>query len=43
LITSSYSVAVAMPERVPKSFQVQLEAAGKCSLTCRTRFVVKER
>ena len=43
LITSSYSVTVALPEHVPKSFQVQLEAAGKCSLTCRTRFVVKER
>lgn len=43
LITSSYSVAVAVPERAPKSFDVQLDAGGKCSLTYRTRFVLKER
>ncbi|HLY18133.1 MAG TPA: hypothetical protein VKR61_12965 [Bryobacteraceae bacterium] len=42
-ITSSYSVAVALPEHAPKSLQVQLDAGEKGSLTYRTRFVVKER
>jgi len=43
VITSSYSVALALPERLPKSLQVQLETDGKGILTYRTRFVVKER
>jgi len=43
LIASSYSVAVALPERPPKIVQVQLDAGGRCSLTYRTRFVMKER
>jgi hypothetical protein len=43
LIASSYSVAVALPERSPKIVQVQLDTGGKCSLTYRTRFVMKER
>ena len=42
LITSSYSVAVAVPDHLPWSFQVQLEASGKGALTYRTRFA-KER
>jgi len=42
-IASSYSVSVALPERLPKIVQVQLDAGGKCSLTYRTRFVMKER
>ncbi len=43
LIASSYSVAVGLPEKAPKSLQVQFDTAGKYSLTYRTRFVVKER
>ncbi len=43
LIGSSYSVAVALPERLSKIVQVQLDAGAKCSLTYRTRFVIKER
>ena len=39
LIASSYSVAVAVPERRSKSFEVRLDAGGKCNLTYRTRFV----
>ena len=42
-IASSYSVAVALPERRPKSFEVRLDAGGKYALTFRTRFIVKER
>jgi hypothetical protein len=34
---------VALPERPPKIVQVQLDAGGRCSLTYRTRFVMKER
>ncbi len=43
LIASSYSVAVALPEHPPKIVQAQLDAEGRCTLTYRTRFVVKER
>ena len=43
LITSSYSVAVALPELRSKVFDLRLDAGGKCSLTYRTRFVLKER
>lgn len=43
LITSSYSVTVALPELRSKSFELKLDAGGKRSLTYRTRFVVKER
>jgi hypothetical protein len=43
LITSSYSVAVAVPELRSKSFDLHLDAGGKFSLTYRTRFVLKER
>jgi hypothetical protein len=43
LITSSYSVAVAVPELRSKSFDLHLDAGGKFSLTYRTRFVMKER
>ena len=43
LIVSAYSVTLALPERGARSFQVQLEAGGKSTLTYRTRFVVKER
>jgi len=42
-ITSSYSVALALPERHPRVLQVQLEGAGNASLHYRTRFVVKEK
>lgn len=43
LITSSYSVAVALPELRSKSFDLKLDAGGKYNLTYRTRFVLKER
>ncbi|MGD0365424.1 MAG: hypothetical protein ABSC93_31460 [Bryobacteraceae bacterium] len=43
LITSSYSVALAVPQLRSKSFEVRLDAGGKCSLTYRSRFVLKER
>ncbi len=43
LITSLYCVTLALPERGPKSFQVQLDAGQNQSLSYRTRFVVKER
>ena len=43
LIASSYSVTVALPEHLPKSLLVQLDASDRCSLTYRTHFVVKER
>jgi hypothetical protein len=43
LIASSYSVAVTLPDGLPKIVPVQLDAGGKCTLTYRTRFVVKER
>ena len=43
LIASSYSVAVVLPDHSPKILQVQLDTGGKCSLTYRTRFVMKER
>ena len=43
LITSSYSVAVAVPDLRSKSFDLHLDAGGKFSLTYRTRFVLKER
>jgi hypothetical protein len=43
LIASSYSVAVALPELRPKSFDLRLDAGGGRSLTYRTRFVLKER
>lgn len=43
LITSSYSVALAVPDLRSRSFEVKLDAGGKYSLTYRTRFVVKER
>lgn len=43
LITSSYSVAVAVPELRSKSFDLHLDAGGKFTLTYRTRFVLKER
>jgi len=42
LIASSYSVAVALPERRPRSFEVRLDS-DKYTLTYRTHFVVKER
>jgi len=43
LITSSYSVAVALPELRAKSFDLRLDTGGKYTLTYRTRFVLKER
>jgi len=43
LITSSYSVAVALPDLRSKSFEVRLDTAGKYSLTYRQRFTVKEK
>jgi hypothetical protein len=43
LITSSYSVAVALPDLHAQSFDLRLDAGGKYSLTYRTRFVLKER
>jgi hypothetical protein len=43
LITSSYSVTVALPELRSKSFELKLDAGGKYNLTYRTRFVLKER
>lgn len=43
LMASYYSVTVALPDRVPKSFELKLEAGSQWSLTYRTRFVVKER
>jgi len=43
LITSSYSVAVALPDLRSKSFDLKLDAGGKYSLTYRTHFVLKER
>jgi hypothetical protein len=43
LITSYYCVTLALPERGPKAFQVQLDAGRDWSLSYRTRFVVKER
>lgn len=43
LIASSYSVTVALPERLPRAVQVQLDAGGKGNLTYRTHFVTKER
>ena len=42
-IASSYSAALALPERLPQVVQVQLEGAGNASLRYRTRFVVKTR
>jgi len=41
LITSSYSVSLALPPRPPRSFEVRLEARDKDTLTYRTRFVLK--
>ena len=43
LITSSYSVAVALPDLRSKSFELRLDAGDKYNLTYRTRYVVKER
>jgi len=43
LIASSYSVTLALPERTPKSVQIQLDAGDKWSLTYRPRLVLKER
>lgn len=43
LITSCYSVALALPEMRPKSFDLKLDAGGQYTLTYRTRFVLKER
>jgi len=43
LITSSYSVAVAVPDLRSRSFELHLDAGGKLSLTYRTRFELKER
>ena len=43
LIVSHYCVTLALPERAPKAFQVQLDAGKNWGLSYRTRFVVKER
>jgi hypothetical protein len=43
LITSYYCVTLALPERAPKAFQVQLDAGRNRTLSYRTRFIVKER
>lgn len=43
LITSSYSVTLALPDLRSRSFELRLEAAGQDTLSYRTRFVVKER
>ena len=43
LISSSYSVTVMLPPLRSKSFDLHLEAAGKYSLTYRTRFVLTDR
>ncbi|HTQ55813.1 MAG TPA: hypothetical protein VMI94_15205 [Bryobacteraceae bacterium] len=43
LIVSSYSVAVALPARLPRIVPVQFETRDKSALTYRARFVVKER
>jgi hypothetical protein len=42
-IRSFYSVTVSLPERAPKIVPVQLDTGGKCPLSYRTHFVVKER
>lgn len=42
-IAGHYSVAVALPERAARSFQVQLESGGGLMLNYRTRFVLRER
>jgi len=43
LITSSYSLALAVPPLRSQSFDLRLDTGGKYSLTYRTRFVLKER
>lgn len=43
LIAGHYCVTLALPERGPRAFQVQLDAGRDRSLSYRTRFVVKER
>ena len=43
LITSYYSVTLALPERPPRALQVQLDAGKNWNLSYRTRFVLKER
>jgi hypothetical protein len=42
-VLSSYTVALALPERPPKILQLQLDRAGKESLRYRARLVMKEK